>query len=352
MFFLFFATALSGAANLVSVKQNENDFVFLFNQALSQNDIKHFVLSDNKSNRYIFDIKAVKPNSIDLSNKDGLKDIRIAQFDTKTIRIVFENSGQLNITHKIADKNFIVNVKEAKSNASNKVITQIRHGKTVVIDSGHGGKDAGTIYKKLYEKDAVLQIGKFLGNELKKRGYTVHFTREKDIYLQLRTRTEIANNKNADMFISIHVNAAPKKSQYNNLKGVETYFLSPARSDRSISAAELENKSDLEEMDFYSKQTFLNFLNREKIIASHKLAIDIQSFVLSQVKTKYKNVADGGVREAPFWVLVGAQMPSILFEVGYITNEEDRNRIFSKEYQQLLAIGIANGVDAYFAKNK
>lgn len=278
----------------------------------------------------------------------------MAQFNTSTLRVVFENHKKLNVSHNITGKTLIVHidgVTNATQNATVKIVP-IGQGKIVVIDPGHGGKDAGTIHKKLYEKDAVLKIGKYLGEELKKRGYTVHFTRDKDIYLQLRKRTEIANNKTADMFISIHVNAAPKKSQYDSLKGIETYFLSPAKSDRSKGAAELENKSDLEEMDFYSKQTFLNFLNREKIIASHKLAIDIQSFTLANVKTKYKDIVDGGVREAPFWVLVGAQMPAILLEVGYITNTKDREKIFSDEYQRLLAIGVANGVDAYFAKNR
>lgn len=103
-------------------------------------------------------------------------------------------------------------------------------------------------------------------------------------------------------------------------------------------------------MNYFSKISFLNFLNREKIISSNKLAIDLQSGMLKSVKTNYK-INDGGVREAPFWVLVGALMPAALIEVGYISHPKESKLIANDKYQQALAKGIADGIDAYFAKN-
>jgi len=106
----------------------------------------------------------------------------------------------------------------------------------------------------------------------------------------------------------------------------------------------------MEEMDYYSKETFLNVFNREKIVLSNKAAIDIQSNMLKNVKRKY-DVDDGGVREAPFWVLVGATMPSILIEVGYITNPDESDRLFNPHYQKILIEGISDGIDQYFTNN-
>lgn len=353
---------LHASTYLIDAKKHGNEFHFLFNKSIVNKDINYFKLLEKSSSRYIFNIKALKSQNISSIKDSEPINIRIAQFNKDTVRIVFENSEKLDLKYRLEKNKLIVKIDNlnkttstVKSNSTLIATTQIQNtnqNKLIVIDSGHGGKDPGTLYGKYQEKTVVLKVGLLLGDELKKKGYKVIYTRNKDTYLQLRDRTKIANDKGADVFISLHVNAAPKKNQYNSWQGIETYFLSPARSDRSMSVAELENQSDLEEMDYYSKQTFLNFLNREKIIASHKLAIDIQSFTLSSVKTKYKNAVDGGVREAPFWVLIGAQMPAILLEIGYITNASERERMFSENFQKLLASGIADGIEAYFEKNR
>jgi len=152
------------------------------------------------------------------------------------------------------------------------------------------------------------------------------------------------------LFLSIHTNSIPKEKT-NTTSGIETFFLSPAKSERAKRVAELENKSDIREMNESSKNAFLESLNRPRITASHKFAIDVQAGLLQAARTKYKDVKDSGVREGPFWVLVGAQMPSILVELGYVSHPEESRRLYEKEYQQLLANGIANGIDSYFLKN-
>jgi len=235
--------------------------------------------------------------------------------------------------------------------ASAKKITSAK-GKVIVLDAGHGGDDPGAINGSLKEKNIVLSIAQKAGKELQGRGYKVYYTRSKDKFINLRDRTKYANDKAADLFISIHANAAPNKTKAATMHGIETFFLSPARSERSKNAAALENKSDIEEMNYFSKQTFLNFLNREKIIASNKLAIDVQREVLVRAKSVSSKASDGGVREAPFWVLVGALMPAVLLEVGYITHPDEGELINNSKYQDALAKGLADGIDVYFSNQQ
>uniref|UniRef100_UPI001F40C9DB N-acetylmuramoyl-L-alanine amidase family protein n=1 Tax=Helicobacter labacensis TaxID=2316079 RepID=UPI001F40C9DB len=221
----------------------------------------------------------------------------------------------------------------------------------VVVDAGHGGHDCGARgVNGTCEKWIVLAVAKFLEQELQKRHYIVFMTRKNDSYINLKDRTEFANAKNADLFISIHANSIPKNSP-TNPQGVETYFLSTARSERARKVAEQENQDDVKVMDYFSKLSFLNSLNSQRLITSNKLAIDIQFGILSQLRRTYKHVVDGGVREGPFWVLAGALMPSVLIEIGYNSNPAESKRIQNKAYQQNLAKGIANGIDSFVSKN-
>ncbi len=229
--------------------------------------------------------------------------------------------------------------------------TKRKKHKKIVLDAGHGGKDCGAMSANLVcEKDIVLEVVKFLYKELKKRGYSVLLTRDKDIYIDLVARTELANKKSADLFISVHANSIPKHST-SNAHGIETYFLSTARSERARKVAEQENKDDVNLMDYFSKSLFLNSLNTQRLIVSNKLAIDVQYGMLQSVRKNYPDVVDGGVREGPFWVLAGALMPSILIEIGYNSHAIESKRIQSKPYQKILAKGIADGIDSFFSKN-
>ncbi|EMH35836.1 N-acetylmuramoyl-L-alanine amidase [Helicobacter pylori GAM71Ai] len=251
--------------------------------------------------------------------------------------------------------------KEAENESKNPVFiiekndtwikTKRKKHKKIVLDAGHGGKDCGAMSANLVcEKDIVLEVVKFLHKELKKRGYSVLLTRDKDIYIDLVARTELANKKGADLFISVHANSIPKRST-SNAHGIETYFLSTARSERARKVAEQENKDDVNLMDYFSKSLFLNSLNTQRLIVSNKLAIDVQYGMLQSVRKNYPDVVDGGVREGPFWVLAGALMPSILIEIGYNSHAIESKRIQSKPYQKILAKGIADGIDSFFSKN-
>ncbi|WP_305874932.1 N-acetylmuramoyl-L-alanine amidase family protein [Helicobacter pylori] len=229
--------------------------------------------------------------------------------------------------------------------------TKRKKHKKIVLDAGHGGKDCGAMSANLVcEKDIVLEVVKFLHKELKKRGYSVLLTRDKDIYIDLVARTELANRKSADLFISVHANSIPKHST-SNAHGIETYFLSTARSERARKVAEQENKDDVNLMDYFSKSLLLNSLNTQRLIVSNKLAIDVQYGMLQSVRKNYPDVVDGGVRDGPFWVLAGALMPSILIEIGYNSHAIESKRIQSKPYQKILAKGIADGIDSFFSKN-
>ncbi|WP_200763887.1 N-acetylmuramoyl-L-alanine amidase family protein [Nitrosophilus alvini] len=358
----------SKRAVLKSVKFEPKKVIFEFSRQLDKKEIRFFKLN-KKTYKDVYDIKGVWPRNYRKYNLSTVKELRIAQFDKERIRVVFEDKKPIKSSYKIDGKSIVfylnssapskskiqntkkrIQAKSVSKNAPSSVFYRIN--KIVVIDPGHGGKDVGAVgYKRKREKDAVLAIAKRVYKELKKRGYKVYLTRSRDKFVNLRSRTKYANRKKADIFISIHANAAPKKSKYLSMKGIETFFLSPARSKRAKDVAALENKVELSSMGYYSKMTFLNFLNRERIIASNKLAIDIQKWVLSNLRMHFRGVQDGGVREAPFWVLVGAQMPSVLVEVGYITNPTEAKRLFNPLYQKLLAQGIADGIDSYFEKN-
>jgi N-acetylmuramoyl-L-alanine amidase len=341
--------------SIASVIQEDNKVIINFNKKVSKKDIKYFITKRKKSLNYVFDLngrfKDAKPTKLHML---GLDRIKVLQYRYNTLRIIFQNKSKIKPVYHISKNSIkitVLNLKKQPKKTQNYVTIK---KKTIVIDAGHGGKDAGAVGpRRRYEKVVVLNISKYLYKNLKQRGYRVFLTRDKDKYISLRSRTKFANSKNADMFISIHANAA-RKSRTKIVRGVETYFLSPARSEKAKRVAALENKGDMDAMNWSSKNTFLTVLNQGKITASNKMAIDIQKNILYSLRKRYgKNVIrDGGVREGPFWVLLGAQMPSVLIEIGYISHPSESRRIYTRSYQKLIAQSIANGIDSYFLKNQ
>lgn len=367
-----------------SVYTENNTVVIDFNVDISQNDVKYFKLNPTPLYRDVFDISGYFKDAVNTKlSLDNIDTIIVGQNQPNVLRIVFSNKTSPNITYTISKRQIIITVNDGKAtkkqakqeiksepkqtstqNKTTSKQTQVSTvtpqkvttpknsiNKTIVIDAGHGGDDVGAVGpNKRYEKVINLNVAKYLESILKQRGYKVYLTRSTDVFIKVMDRTVLANEKNADLFISIHTNSMPKEKA-NSTSGIETFFLSPARSERAKKVAALENKDDIREMNESSKSAFLESLNRPRITASHKFAIDVQSGLLQAARTKYKDVNDSGVKEGPFWVLVGAQMPSILIEVGFISHAEESRRLYEKDYQQLLANGIANGVDSYFSKN-
>ncbi|EMY3786038.1 N-acetylmuramoyl-L-alanine amidase [Campylobacter coli] len=351
---------------VLDVDKSSNSVVLNLSDELDEKDITSFSTKDQKFFRQVVSFQGI----LEGSRKNftfGQNAVTVTQYNPKTVRIVLSSTKEFKLFKDLDDKSLTLGFsgstskststssKSTSKTASKNVLnSNFKSDKLIVLDAGHGGKDSGALSDKkgsLKEKDIVLSTTLKLGNELKKRGYKVLYTRSSDKFINLRDRTKYANDIRADLFLSIHANAAPSASKAKSSEGVETFFLSPARSERSKKAAEKENQGDFEEINYFSKQSILNFLNREKIVASNKLAIDVQKNILTQTRKKYK-IVDGGVREAPFWVLVGAQMPAILIEIGYITHPSEGKRIANKSFQDTLVKGIADGVENYFYNNR
>lgn len=228
-----------------------------------------------------------------------------------------------------------------------------RSDSLIVIDAGHGGHDSGAIGAGQYEKDLVLQIAKRTANKFKSMGYSVHLTRANDRFIKLSGRTKIADRKDAKVFISIHANAIAQKSRFGQVEGIETYFLQKTRDAKSQRIAKRENEAVLQGADALSKNVIIDsVLNGPKIIESNKLAIDVQANIMKNVRSAYGDARNGGIKPAPFYVLVGASRPSILVEVGYITNPKERARLFTSDYQERIAKGIVAGATRYIDNRK
>ena len=223
----------------------------------------------------------------------------------------------------------------------------------IVIDAGHGGHDSGAIGAGLYEKNLVLQIAKRTAKKFKNMGYRVHLTRSNDRFIKLSGRTKIADRKDAKVFISIHANAIAQRNRFNVVEGIETYFLQKTRDAKSQRIAKRENEAVLQGADALSKNVIIDsVLNGPKIIESNKLAIDVQANIMKSVRGAYGDARNGGIKPAPFYVLVGASRPSILVEVGYITNPKERARLFTSDYQERIAKGIVAGATRYIDNRK
>jgi len=216
--------------------------------------------------------------------------------------------------------------------------------KRIVIDAGHGGKDPGAIGKRgLQEKDVVLKIAKGLKETLvSELGAEVIMIREDDRFIPLEERTAIANTKEADIFISVHANASFNR----RASGVETYYLNLTNDEAAIRVAARENAVSTKKMS--DLQYILNDLMKTaKTNESSRLAAKVQGSLVSSLKAKYSDVKGNGVKGAPFYVLVGTHMPSILVEVSFISNPKEEARLADKEYIKEVVNGITIGIKGY-----
>jgi len=214
----------------------------------------------------------------------------------------------------------------------------------IVIDPGHGGHDTGTIGPNgLEEKDLVLEVGRRLGKLLETRlGAEVVYTRKNDTFIPLETRTAIANQQRADLFISIHANS----SHDSAARGVETYYLNFTSSPEALEVAARENA--VSEKSIYELQDLVKKIAlKEKIEESREFAGDVQESLHSGLAAKSPAIRNRGVKKAPFIVLIGANMPSILAEISFVSNPADEHRLETSEYRQRIAESLYRGIAKY-----
>ncbi len=314
----------------------------------------------DKPPRLFFDLYQTRlgpevEDSISVQRKSVLR-VRTGQFRKNRSRVVLDmrDLGDYEIFTLPEPFRIVVDVYPPGKNAPQKgrstkkkaLIDQLGLGiHTVMIDPGHGGKDPGAVNGQVYEKDITLRLAKILGELLQKKGFQIYYTRTKDIFIPLEKRTSMANNKGADLFISVHANAnhSPK------VKGFELYSLNMAQSKHAARVAARENA--ISEKKISDLQVILTDLMLDsKIKDSKELADVVHAKALNYVQDFY-SINDQGLREAPFYVLMGARMPSILVELGYMSNPQELQRLQSDNYLKRMAKGLVKGIVAYKKEN-
>ena len=308
--------------------------------------------------------------SKELPINDGiLQRVKIAQFNNHTVRAVvhvgdihhykiFALSHPPRIVIDVIGGDYKKSRKNGKKWSSKKtsrpeipsLAQQLGLGVgTIVLDAGHGGKDPGALSASgAREKDVVLDITKRLKVVLLERlKCRVVTTRDNDRYIPLEERTVVANTKKADLFVSIHANA----SRNRRVNGVETYFLNLSTDKEAMELAALENATSTKNIG--QLQSILNdLMKNSKIKESSRLAGCVQNSLVKRLRKSHNDIKDLGVKQAPFYVLIGAQMPSVLVEVSFISNKKEAQRLATKAYRQKIAEGLADGIEKYINEIK
>ena len=308
--------------------------------------------------RLFFDLKGARiSKEIDrkLSVGDGiLKSVRAGQFDPDTVSVVLDIEKMRDFDAFTLDNpdgaKLVIDVNAKRTEKAHDAFKKW----IIVIDPGHGGHDPGAIGPGgLMEKDVVLDIALKVRDILSKTGlFEVVMTRDRDVFIPLPERTAIARDKDADLFVSIHANA----SSNSQARGIETYLLNWTTDEEAIRVAARENRISVRRMkekmaqfrrnDYLSKE--LGDLRRcYKRDESLKLAHYVQDSIVSGADNMNKRMKDLGVKQALFYVLVGAEMPSILAEVSFISNPGEEKLLSGKGYRGELARSIAEGIKAY-----
>jgi N-acetylmuramoyl-L-alanine amidase len=299
-----------------------------------------------------------------------LQRARAAQYNKKTVRVVLDidNMEGYKIFHLYDPFRIVVDVQgeDRELKPIKKVVAKRPTGakeiekdkekgislakqlglgvKRIIIDAGHGGKDPGAIGRGgLREKDVMLRLANLVAEKVRKElKCQAILTRKSDVFLPLEDRTAIANTEKADLFISLHTNAHKNAG----IQGVETYILNIALDEDAMNVAARENatsRKNISDLQMILNDLMLN----TKINESSRLAGFVQKGLVKELQKRYNEVRSRGVRQAPFYVLIGAEMPAILVEVGYITNRIDNRRLKSKTYLERAASGIVKGIDSY-----
>jgi N-acetylmuramoyl-L-alanine amidase len=329
------------------------------------------VITGGAGDRLFFDLKNCrfaaayppeKRNAI-VVQSGNLKQIRVGRGQGQTIRVVFDfdRVGTYTRFYLTAPFRIVFDIysqaefvsraresreKEAAAGAAAgdpSIVRQLGLGvHRIVIDPGHGGRDPGTVNRPLglMEKDITLDIAMRLKTILGEHGeLETILTRSRDEYVALEERAAIANSKQGDIFISIHVNSAPRKSA----RGVESYYLNVTTDPRAMEVAAQENA--MSHKSIADMRTILDqILQNSKVAESRILAQFIQENMAANLQKKYPGVPDLGVKKAPFYVLLGAQMPSALVEVSFLSCGDEARRLGTPAYRQAIAAGIYLGI--------
>jgi len=325
-------------------------------------ELREYFFDELKSpDRVYVDVFQAKLNpilhtkTINLDN-EYIQKIRIAQKNQTTVRaavdLVFSKIDQYRVWHLPDPFRIIIDIYPVKNSTTPKptdsgysMARQLGLGiKRIVIDPGHGGKDPGCIgSRNTQEKNVVLDIATRLKNLLSsKQNLEVIMTRETDIFVPVENRPVIANQKKADLFVSIHANANPRK----NYCGTATFFLNFS-TDPSVNAtAARENATSTKNIGDM-KEIITKIAQNSKIKESKELAENIQQSLTSHIKKSYKSINDLGVKGGPFWVLIGGEMPSVLVETLHLSNSREEALLRTDEYRQKIAEGIYQGIIQY-----
>ncbi len=340
---------LSGAPEFTKAKLSNPERLFL--------DINNAKLAKDLQKNYTI-------------NDTLVKGIRLGQFNADTARIVFDLASadyDFKIFSLDDPSRLIIDIFPQGSDVRKQVPGDVEKpvappkpdangeaslmGRKIVIDPGHGGHDTGAIGPTgLYEKDVVLDIALRVRDIIKKKypSCEVILTRDSDVFIPLPERAQIANKSGADFFLSIHANASPNRKA----RGIETYLLNWTNDEEALKVAARENAISLKKMKQVQSElgVILASLDRDrKRDGSLNLAGNIQRSLVSSIRSRYPKIVDLGVKQALFYVLVDAQMPSALAEVSFISNPEEEKLLSEGAYKQKIAESIVEGINAYFA---
>ncbi len=339
------STILWAESNYLRATQlngNKLQLTFKFNLK----DVNYFIIPAKGFTKHIYDVKnGVLPVGKTLPfNHPNVRAFRIGQYNKETLRIVIESNRATSTKHSISGKVLTIPIPSGKTlySSSKRVKKRVKkNGYRVIVDAGHGGKDNGASCCSLNEKVVTLTMASKLKRKLEKKGYSVYMTRSRDKFISLIKRTEYANAKKADIFVSIHVNAAPAKKR-KRLNGIEIFYLSTGYTKR-IKRDRIVYKG----RTVYNKYLYKIMTNKKKVNRSRQLGRNVQRQMTNNIRKGYGDV-NSELKSSDFWVLLGTKMPSILVETGYLTHKKDRKRLGSNYYQNLVVKGIAEGIDLYF----
>ncbi len=285
--------------------------------------------------------------------KEIPKPINTARTDKKPLKQI-EVESSANVIVLRDNKKIAVNMKHSSEPAKIEAVPEVKPlslaqqlglgVKKIVLDPGHGGKDPGAMAFGLKEKDIVLDVAKRLAPVLKKElGCEVVLTRKEDVFISLEERTAIANTNNADLFISLHINAHTSAK----VRGLETYYLNLTTNAEAMRVAARENATSTHQMSEL-QDILSDIMKNSKIDESSRLAQQVHNSILTEAdKRGFTDIKNLGVKQAPFYVLIGAQMPAILIELAFISNEKDVDNLKNQTFLEMLTKEIAEGIRAY-----